>query len=61
MSHKSYLGDAVYVELDDFGDIKLTTENGYEATNVIVMEPFVFKALVDWFETLRSLKQEARE
>lgn len=42
---KEYLGDSVYVEIE-CGMFKLTTENGYEATNTICLEPAVYDALV---------------
>lgn len=47
MADKVYLGDAVYVEKNDYG-ITLTTENGICTTNTIHMEPAVLKALLDW-------------
>jgi hypothetical protein len=43
---KRYLGDAVYADVDDLGRLVLTTENGYDATNTIVLEPDVLDALV---------------
>ena len=42
---KDYLGDAVYAEVDDYGDLVLTTENGTRATNTITLEPAVIAAL----------------
>ena len=42
--NKQYIGDSVYVEQDG-GDIVLTTENGYEATNRIVIENEVLNNL----------------
>ena len=42
---KDYLGDAVYVAFDGFA-LVLTTEDGYSATNTIVMEPEVLAALL---------------
>jgi len=42
---KIYLGDSVYDELDDFGGIVLTTENGYRASNTTYLEPEVLQAL----------------
>ena len=42
---KEYLGDSVYIEYDGF-NLTLTTENGYGASNTIVMEPEVFAALL---------------
>ena len=48
---KTYLGGGggVYIKIVN-GDIILTTENGYEATNIVVLEPEVFsnfKVLID--------------
>lgn len=45
---KQYLGDAVCAEYDQFGDLKLTTEDGYSTTNVIILEPQVIEALLDY-------------
>jgi hypothetical protein len=42
---KEYLGDSVYVDLED-GMLKLTTENGEEATNTILLEAEVYAALL---------------
>jgi hypothetical protein len=44
METKVYLGDSVYAELES-GMIKLTTENGFGASNIIYLEPEVFDAL----------------
>lgn len=43
---KVYLGDSVYFDFDGY-DIMLTTENGYGATNTIVLEPVVYRNLVE--------------
>ena len=45
---KEYLGDSVYVEIDEFGAVVLTTENGMGASNTIILEPEVFCALVEY-------------
>ena len=42
---KTYLGDSVYVNHDDRG-LVLTTENGYGATNTVILEPEVFAKLL---------------
>lgn len=42
---KTYLGDAVYADFDQFGDLILTTEDGIRATNRIVLEPTVLAEL----------------
>ena len=43
---KVYLGDSVYAETDRFGALVLTTEDGIKATNTIVLEPVVLRALL---------------
>ena len=45
-SKKEYVGDGVYVERDHYGDFIVTTENGWEITNRVVLEPSVAEALV---------------
>lgn len=49
MSKKEYLGDSVYVEIEN-GMFKLTTENGYEddPRNTIYMESEVFQLLSEY-------------
>ncbi len=54
MKKKTYLGDGCYVEQDEFGDIVLTTENGVEVTNRIVLEPEVYTALIAYVERLKA-------
>ena len=43
---KIYLGDGVYVTIQ-FGEIILTTENGVETTNTIVLDGMVWQNLID--------------
>ena len=43
---KTYLGDSVYAEWDEFNRLVLTIENGYGPSNTIVLEPEVLDALV---------------
>lgn len=50
MASKTYLGDGVYVEWRA-DDVRLTTENGVETTNSIILEPEVLEALLFWVET----------
>lgn len=45
---KTYLGDGVYGELDDFGNVILTTSNGIQITNTIHLEPEVLRAMMAW-------------
>ena len=44
---KQYLGDSVYVEVED-GMLKLTTDNGTGASNTIYLECAVFNNLVEY-------------
>ncbi len=50
--NKIYLGDAVYAEVDELGDLVLTTEDGIRATNRIVLEPSVLIALQRYVEAV---------
>ena len=42
---KIYLGDSVYCQVED-GMLRLTTENGAGASNIIYLLPEVYEALV---------------
>ncbi len=46
-TQKTYLGDGVYADVEH-GMIKLTAENGIEATDTIYLDPEVFAALWLW-------------
>lgn len=50
---KEYIGDGVYVDFNGYA-LTLTTENGIEVTNRIVLEPEVYRALVQYVERLES-------
>lgn len=54
---KEYLGDSVYVDSTPFGII-LATENGYGASNTIIMEPEVWQALVDYVNRLKEIPED---
>lgn len=49
---KTYIGDAVYVDRNEQGAIILTTEDGIQVTNEILLEPEVFNALLLWVQLL---------
>ena len=54
---KEYLGDAVYVnEWDDCGPggIVLTTEDGYNVTNKVYLEPEVLAAFLRYIERYKK-------
>lgn len=52
MLAKQYIGDSVYVEMDEYGDFILTTENGYpdDPRNRIVMDANVLRNLGEFIE-----------
>lgn len=57
---KMYLGDSVYVELDPYRRIALTTNNGYpdDPRNKIVLEPEVLSAFIRWLEATKLKLEE---
>lgn len=55
LPRKRYLGDGVYVEFNpDFGALRLTTEDGYSATNTIVLESEVWAALEEFVSAVKA-------
>ena len=50
MKNKAYLGDGVYIDHNEMRDVVLTTENGIDVTNRIVLEPEVVRKLVSWLD-----------
>lgn len=56
MNDKTYLGDAVYAHISPYGELVLTTENGIEATNTIILEPQVIDALLRYLERVKEEK-----
>lgn len=51
--NKDYLGDGCYVAFDGYNLI-LTTENGIETTNTVVLEPEVYSSLLRFVERLKN-------
>lgn len=50
-SKKLYLTDGVYAQKGAYlGEVVLTTENGMEVTNRIVLEPAALQLLTGWHE-----------
>lgn len=48
---KQYIGDGVYADYDGYALI-LTTEDGIQVTNIIVLEPQVFTSLIKFTKSL---------
>lgn len=57
MNKKVYLGDAVYVEIDR-SMLKLTTEDGYKATNTIYLEFDVMENLIEYYGRITEPAKE---
>ena len=55
---KQYLGDGVYADMEN-GMIKLTTENGIEATNTIYLEEEVYEALLNYVKWIQHTQDSA--
>lgn len=55
-SLKTYLGDSVYADIEN-GMVKLTTENGFGASNTVYMEPVVVANFERWLAKLRETKK----
>lgn len=53
MNNKTYLGDSVYAEFDGY-NIVLTTEGGFGASNMIVLEREVVERLVRYIEQINE-------
>lgn len=60
MPKKQYLGDGVYCVVEH-GMLKLTTENGYAATNTIFLEQEVYVELVAYYNRVIAAVEAARE
>lgn len=52
MENKEYIGDGVYVSYDGFAVI-LTTENGITTSNRIVLEPYVMRSLINYYNSIK--------
>ena len=50
-SRKQYLGDGVYADFDGYA-LVLTTENGIDTQNTIVIEPTIMEALLRFATTI---------
>jgi hypothetical protein len=58
--HKDYLGDSVYVEIED-GMLKLYLDNGHGPSDTIYLEPEVYDALTRYVARLKSIYAEKPE
>lgn len=51
---KVYLGDGAYALMDRWGNIVLTTEDGYRVSNTVVLEPQVWNSLVEFVAAVKA-------
>lgn len=51
---KAYIGDGVYVDFNNAGQLILTTEDGISITNTIFLENEVYAALLSYVKQLPS-------
>lgn len=59
MTKKQYIGDSVYVDVEN-GMLKLTTENGDgPPSNIIFLEPEVFESLRRYYEAAVQAAKES--
>lgn len=59
--NKKYIGDGVYVELDNTNyAVILTTENGISIINRIVLEPEVLNSLNEYLKRMFAMNQMNR-
>ena len=56
MKNRQYLGDGVYAEFDGY-QIWLYTNDGYQDTNRIALEPSVFLALQTYEKNLTKITE----
>ena len=63
MLKTQYLGDGVYVKMDNLGMLKLTTDShlDVDATNIIYLEDFVFDALVQYRDHALAVQEDGDE
>lgn len=51
---KIYLGDGAYADINDCGDLVLTTENGISVQNTVVLEPEYYAVLEAFIDQVRN-------
>lgn len=60
-NQKEYIGDSVYAEWNEIGELVLTTENGMGVSNTIYLEPETLEALCSYIDRARTKAKEIWE
>lgn len=58
--YTDYLGDGAYIDYDGMGSVVLSTKNGIEDTNTIVLDAEVAIKLLKHLEKIYKEKQDAK-
>lgn len=62
MHFATYLGDAIYAGINEYGDVVLTTSNdGVSGTDTIVLDWEVIASFERWLSGLRAINMERCE
>ena len=60
-TYKEYLGDSVYIEVREWDDFRIFTDNGCGEGNSIILEPEVMKNLFNFVNKYKELRYEAEQ
>lgn len=55
---KEYLGDSVYIDIDETGILRIYTENGFGPDNIIFLESVVCNNLVNYIERFNTITKQ---
>ncbi len=55
-NHKEYLGDSVYADVDEAGQITLEVSNGEVITSVIYLDHSTASRVIEYIERMRRLQ-----
>jgi hypothetical protein len=59
-SHKDYLGDSIYIEIED-GMLKLYLDNGHGPSDTIYLQTDVYEALTRYVARIESIYADKPE
>ena len=53
---KTYIGDGIYMSISSVGEVLLTTENGVETTNSIILESDIMDSVISFYNQYKERK-----